>query len=273
MNILVALAVVAGGALMLWAVQSVVLVAVGEPLALPLRFATRRPVLKWTGRALVHTEWLIILIGTPLALGMTPLEALHEAFPTPIPGPSIAVAFSLMLFATYATYAFYWMMGWIRFEPQHDQATRQAKLFRRFFPGPLPLVIFEEGVFRGILLEQLLRSFPASDAYTALAIALSSAAFASVHFVKPAKGKPVFQAAYGYFLVGCLFGVAYVVGGRNLWLPIAVHTAAVFGIEVLRLYVKFEAPRWLIGFPESPQSGLLGSAVVVGVGIALLMLT
>jgi hypothetical protein len=269
MNILVVLAVAAGGACVLWAIQSVVLLAVGEPLALPLRFPTRRPVLKWTGRVIVHTEWLIILIGTPLALGMTPLQALHQAFPTPVPWGNIAVVFALMLFATYATYAFYWLVGWIRFEPQHDRATRRAKLFRRFIPGPLPLVVFEEGVFRGILLEQTLRSLPASDTSTALAIVLTSALFASVHFVKPAKGKPVFQAAYGYFLVGCLFGLAYVVGGRSLWLPVAVHTAAVFGIEVLRLYVTFEAPRWLIGFSESPQSGLIGSVVVGGVAIAL----
>jgi len=269
MNILTVLAVAATGLIVLWAVQSVVLVAVGEPLALPLRFSTRRPLLKWTGRVMVHTQWLIILIGTPLALRMGPLEAFHQAFPTPIPWRSIAVGFSLMLFATYATYAFFWMMGWIRYEPQGEQAIRRAKLFRRFFPGPLPLVIFEEGVFRGILLEQLLRSLPASQAGTVVAIVLSSAVFASVHFVKPAKGKPVFQAAYGYFLVGCLFGLAYVVGGRSLWLPIAVHTAAVFGIEVLRLYVKFDAPRWLIGFSESPQSGLIGSVVVGGIAIAL----
>src|SRR5215469_15196579 len=163
MNILIVIYVALAGVLVLWATQSVVLLAVGEPLALPLRFSTRRPVLKWTGRVMVHTEWLIILIGTPLALRMGPLEAFHQAFPTPIPWKTIAIGFSLMLFATYATYAFYWMVGWIRYEPQGEQAIRRAKLFRRFIPGPLPLVIFEEGVFRGIVLEQLLRSLPASQ--------------------------------------------------------------------------------------------------------------
>jgi membrane protease YdiL (CAAX protease family) len=136
----------------------------------------------------------------------------------------------------------------------------------------LPLATFEEGVFRGILLENLLRSLPPSPVFTALAIVLSSAVFASVHFVKPAKGKPVRQAAYGYFLAGCLFGLAYVVGGRSLWLPIVVHATAVFSIEVPRLYVVFEGPRWLVGFSESPQSGLLGSIGVVLVGIGLLTL-
>jgi hypothetical protein len=271
MNILVALAVAATGFFALWAVQSIVLVVIGEPLALPLRFKTRRPAMKWIGRAMVHTEWLIILIGTPLALGMSPLDALHQAFPTPPPWRDIGIAAALMFGATCLTYALYLIAGWIRFEPQNDRATRHAKLFRRFFPGPLPLVTFEEGVFRGILLEQLLRSLPSSQVYTALAIVVSSAAFTAIHFVKPAKDKPV-QAAYGYFLVGCLFGLAYVVGGRSLWLPIAVHASAVFGIEVLRLYVVFQAPRWLVGFSESPQSGLVGSVAVVLVGIALVVL-
>jgi len=268
-NILIALGVAAAGLLVLWAFQSVALALAGEPLALPLRYTSRKPVLKWTGRALVHTEWLIILIGVPLALGINPLDALHQAFPTPVPWRDIGIAFALMFCPIWLTYAFYLVMGWIRFEPQHDRATRRAKLFRRFFPGPLPLATFEEGVFRGVLLEQLLRSLPSSNTYAALAIVASSAAFAAIHFVKPAKGKPVGQAAYGYFLVGCLFGLAYVVGGRSLWLPITVHAAAVFGIEVARLYVVFDAPRWLVGFPESPQSGLIGSAVVVAIGIGL----
>jgi hypothetical protein len=272
MNIVVALAVAVAGLCALWLVQSIVLTLVGEPLAMPLRFSTRRPVMKWTGRAIVHTEWLIILFGTPLALGIHPLDALNEAFPAPVPWRNIGVASALMFCATCLTYAFYLVAGWIRFEPQGDQATRRAKLFRRFFPGPLPLATFEEGVFRGILLEQLLRSLPSSQLFTALAIVLSSAAFAAIHFVKPAKGKPVRQAAYGYFLVGCLFGLAYVLGGRSLWLPIVVHASAVFAIEVLRLYVVFEAPRWLVGFSESPQSGLVGSIVVVLVGIGLVVL-
>jgi hypothetical protein len=272
MNILVALAVAVSGLFALWLVQSIALTLVGEPLAMPLRFSTRTPVMKWTGRAIVHTEWLIILIGTPLALGIRPLDALSEAFPTPVPWRDIGVASSLMFCATWLTYAFYLMAGWIRFHPQGDQSTRRAKLFRRFFPGPLPLATFEEGVFRGILLEQLLRSLPSSQVFTALAIVMSAAAFAAIHFVKPAKGKPVRQAAYGYFLVGCLFGLAYVVGGRSLWLPIGVHASAVFGIEVARLYLVFEAPRWLVGFSESPQSGLIGSIVVVLIGIGLMVL-
>jgi CAAX prenyl protease-like protein len=268
-NILILLGVAAAGVCVLWVIQNIVLTLAGEPPAWPWRFPTDRPLLRWTSRVTIHTEWLIILIGTPLALGMRPLNALHRAFPTPVPWRDMAIAFAIMFFSPCLAYLAYLKAGWVRFEPQYDQAVRRGKLFRRFFPGPLPLATFEEGVFRGILLELLLQSLPSSATFTAFANALSSALFASVHFVKPAKGKPIWQAAYGYFIVGCLFGLAYIVGGRSLWLPIVVHATAVFVIEVARLYLVFQAPRWLIGFPESPQSGLVGTVFVLAAGIGL----
>jgi hypothetical protein len=228
--------------------------------------------MRWTGRVMIHTEWLIILFGTPLALGISPAAALHQAFATPVPWRDIAIAFSIMFFPASLTYVVYLCLGWVRFEPQHDPAKRRGKLFRRFIPGPLPLATFEEGVFRGIVLEQFLNSLPSTPVYLAFAIVVSSAAFAAIHFVKPTKGKPVRQFAYGYFIVGCLFGLAYVVGGRSLWLPIVIHATAVFVIEVARLYIVFQAPPWLVGYPESPQSGLVGSLLILGAGIALVWL-
>ena len=58
-----------------------------------------------------------------------------------------------------------------------------------------------------------------------------------MHFIKPPyPGKPVWQPAYGLFIVGCLFGLAYVIGGRSLWLPIVVHATVVFVVEVMKLY-------------------------------------
>jgi Type II CAAX prenyl endopeptidase Rce1-like len=271
MNILITLAVALFAVCLLWAVQSIALTLVGEPLAWPLRYKTRRPLLRYTGRVMIHVSWLIILFGTQLALGIPLLDALHRAFPTPVPWHDIAIAFSVMFFPACLFYAFYILVGWVRIEPQHDPATRRAKLFRRFL-GPLPLATLEEAVFRGVLLEQLLRSLPPSPGFAALAVVVSSAAFASVHFIKPSDGKPVWQMAYGYFIVGCLFGLAYVLGGRSLWLPIVVHATAVFVIEVMRLYVVFTAPRWLIGLGDSPQSGLFGSVLIFGAAIALAVL-
>jgi membrane protease YdiL (CAAX protease family) len=216
--------------------------------------------------------WLIILVGTPLALGIAPLDALHRAFPTPVPWRDIAIAFSIALFPLTLAYALMIAVGSLRVEPQHDPAIRRAKLFRRFLT-PLPLATLEEAVFRGVLLEQLLRAFAPSLASTVLAIVLSAAAFSSVHFIKRSyPGKPVWQPAWGIFNVGCLFGLAYVVGGRSLWLPIALHAAAIYVVEVMRLYVVFVGPPWLVGYSEFPQSGVLGSLVVLCVGLALVAL-
>jgi hypothetical protein len=81
---------------------------------------------------MIHGSWLVILVGTPLALGIHPLDALHQAFPLPVPWRDIAVAFSVMFFPSSIIYALYIKAGWARIEPQHDRATRHAKLLRRF---------------------------------------------------------------------------------------------------------------------------------------------
>ena len=73
-------------------------------------------------------------------------------------------------------------------------------------------------------------------------------------------------------MIGCLFGFAYVVGARSLWLPIVMHATAIFAIELMKLYAIHRAPLWLLGYTELPQSGLVGSIFVLGAGIALALL-
>jgi hypothetical protein len=269
MNILIVLAVAAFALCLIWAAQSVALVLVGEPLAWPLRFTTQAPLVRWTSRIAIHTAWLVIIVGTPLALGMGPREALHQAFPMPVPWRDIAVAFAIALFPYALVYLFYVALGWVRVAPRHDRATRRGKLLRRFL-GPLPLATLEEAVFRGVLLEQLLRALPPSPTDTVLAIVLSAIVFSAVHFIKrPYPGKPIWQPAYGLFIVGCLFGLAYVIGGRSLWLPIAVHAGGILVTEVARLYVVYQRPPWLLGYAEFPHCGLAGSLTVLVMAIAL----
>jgi Type II CAAX prenyl endopeptidase Rce1-like len=272
MNILIMFGVVAAAGCLLWAVQSVALKISSEPLAWPLRYTTRKPLVRWTGRVMIHSSWLIIMIGTPLALGMRPLDALRQAFPLPVPWRDMAVAYAIMFCTAVFLYLLYYAAGWLRIEPQFDQKTRCAKLIRRM-PGPWTTATLEEGVFRGTLLEQLLQAFPVSPGFTVLAIVLSAALFSSIHFIKvPGYDKPVWQPTWGLFFVGCLFGLAYVVGGRSLWLPIVMHAAAIFVTELMKLYVLFQGPHWLVGYPEFPQSGLIGSLLVLFMAIMLVVL-
>ena len=271
MNIAITLGVAAFALCLLWAVQSVMLIALGEPLAWPLRYATPKPAMRWTGQVMIQISWLVILVGTPLALGIPLFDALQQAFPLPPPWQRIAIVSAITLFGFCFLFAFYFKAGWLQFHPRYDRATRRAKLVRRFL-GPLPLATLEEAVFRGTLLEQLLRSLPQSLGFAAAAIVVSSLVFSLVHFIKPPKVIPVGQGIYGFFAAGCLFGLAYVVGGRNLWLPIAMHATAIFCVQMTRLYSFYKGPRYLAGFSEAPQSGLVGSLAMLGMAIALLAL-
>lgn len=272
MNILIVMGIAAFALCLLWAAQSVALKIAGQPLTGPLRYETRVPVVVWTGRAMIQITFLIILVGTPLALGISPLAALHRAFPLPVPWRNIAIGFSVMFFPFVIAMALYVRAGWVRIVPQFNQQTRRAKLFRRFLT-PLPLATVEEAVFRGTILEQLLQSLPQSFGFSVLAVIVSALIFSSVHFIRrQPEGKPVWRQSYGFFLAGCLLGVAYIVGGRNLWVPIPMHAAAIVVIEISRLYSEYHGPRWLVGFAESPYSGVLGTLGIAGMAIALVVL-
>ena len=268
MSILITLGVGLFALCLLWAVQSVVLKLAGEPFALPFRYQTQKPLVKYTTRTMIHVSWLIILVGTQIALGIPLLDALHRAFPTPLQWRDMALAFAIMFVPATGMYLLYLVLGWARFEPQGEKRKRRGKLLRRFI-GPWPLATLEEAVFRGVLLEQLIRSLPASRAYELLAIAVVAAAFSLVHFIKPRAGRSAWQMAWGYFIVGVLFGLGYVAGGRSLWVPIMLHGAAVLVIEIARLYIVFEKPPWLMGYGESPQSGVVGTLVILGMAVAV----
>jgi hypothetical protein len=271
MNLLIMLAIGLAIFAAVWAVQSIALKLAGEPLAWPMRYTTKKPLVRYTARVMIHVSWIVFAIAVPLALGIDLQQAIAQAFPTPVPWRDIAVACAIVMVWCLLLYAVEFRAGWLRIEPQYDPAIRRGKLIRRF-PGPWLLATLEEAVFRGVVLEQLLRTLPPTRPLTVLAVVLSAALFSAMHFIKFYGDKPVWQPAYGYFIVGCLFGLAYIVGGRSLWLPIAMHGGAVFVVEVMRLYAVIEGPRWLAGYSYSPQSGLVGSLCVLGMAIALVAL-
>jgi membrane protease YdiL (CAAX protease family) len=272
MSILIVAAVSALAMALLWAVQSWALLYVGEPLAWPLRYTTRRPLVRWTGRAMIQISWLLILFAVPFALGMSPGEALHRALPLPVPWHNIAIGSLVVALPFLPVLTIYWLVGWLRIEPQFDVRTRRSKLVRRFLT-PIPLATMEEAVFRGVVLEQLLQTMPQILPYRVLAVVISAILFSSVHFIRPQHpAKPVWQQAYGFFLAGCLFGIGYIAGGRNLWVPIALHASAILCIEIGRLYCRFMGPRWIVGFADSPYSGVIGTVAVACMALILVML-
>ena len=85
---------------------------------------------------------------------------------------------------------------------------------------PLTAAIPEEMLYRGFLIERLTRLFAGTKAAPVLAVLAQAAIFGSVHF----------QWGFGGIVVtaimGAVWGFAFLLCGRNLWIVIIAHSAA-----------------------------------------------
>jgi CAAX protease family protein len=150
----------------------------------------------------------------------------------------------------------------------------------RVFPAALAAAVIEEFLFRGAilgLLRQSLKTIPA--------IALVSALFSIIHFLRPADGQILLVHWYsGFELIGRLFWRfrdPVLVGGgfttifvlglllahstvltRSLWLPIGLHAGTVFAkMSFNKLAKQFAtAPPWF------------GPELTVGLGSVVMLL-
>lgn len=84
---------------------------------------------------------------------------------------------------------------------------------------PLTAAIPEEIIYRGFLIGGLEAIFGDTLAATVLAVAVQSLVFASIHFAWGIGG--VLLAG----VMGAIWGTAYIVCGRNLWIVILAHSA------------------------------------------------
>ena len=94
---------------------------------------------------------------------------------------------------------------------------------------PLTAAIPEEVVYRGFLIRQFARLYGAGSAATALAVFSQALIFGLVHFQWGLGGVVM------TLLMGLVWGVAYIVCGRNLWIVIMAHSAAHIAL-VAQLY-------------------------------------
>ena len=255
---------VAAGLVLLWAVQSILLVASGEKLAFPLRYQTDRPSVTLPMKVMVQVGWLIIIVGYPLLIGQDPSVFYGQAFRLPPPTAAMIILSTACIAGFALIYTLYTATGAIELSLLYSK----KKTWRRVIAcliTPIPLALMEETVFRGVLLHALLYSLNGAWGPTAAVIA-SSAVFSSVHFVRRrnSKRKPALQPAIGLFFVGVVLGTAYVADNQSLWLPVALHAAGILAVELPRSFVTYKAsPKW-IGYRSFPHSGPLGIAHMIG---------
>lgn len=85
---------------------------------------------------------------------------------------------------------------------------------------PLSAAIPEEIVYRGFLISRLLRLFGNGRAAAVLAVVVQSLIFGSIHFQWGIGGMLMTS------IMGLVWGSAFLLCGRNLWIVIMAHSAA-----------------------------------------------
>jgi hypothetical protein len=203
-----------------------------------------------------------ILFGYPLALGQSPL-AYHEDKLLPAQPEHLLEALLLALSSIALGTLVEVRAGWISLEPRYGFSKSLRKVAQGFLT-PLPLAFVEEGIFRGIVLEQTIPLLPRGWASTLVAIASSAAVFSLVHFIRPAR---TYAPVIGLFFLGCLLGAAYLVGGHTYWLPAGLHAGGILAIQILRPFVVYRGPAWLIGYRSYPLAGGIGIGVMLLLGL------
>ncbi len=95
---------------------------------------------------------------------------------------------------------------------------------------PLTASIPEEVIYRGFLIGRLSDLFGRSMSGTGLSVLIQALLFGSVHFMWGIGGMVV------AFLMGLVWGTAYLLCGRNLWVVIIAHSAGHI-LGVVQLYL------------------------------------
>ncbi len=96
---------------------------------------------------------------------------------------------------------------------------------------PLTAAIPEEILYRGFLIERLARLFAGTRSAAVLAVLVQALVFGSVHFQWGAGGI-VFAT-----IMGAVWGFAFLLCGRNLWITIIAHSMAHLAL-VAQLYLS-----------------------------------
>ena len=261
MNILILIAVGAGGLLALWLVQTLVLTAVGAKsvFAWPMRHDSDSSVVRWVMKAAVQAVLLALLLLPPWLTGESPWDY-HAERLSAVSWKIPVLGGGLTLFLFSAVMLVNWLVGWITLEPHMGRSKLLTKLGRASLT-PLPLAIMEELVFRGIILEQMLRSLPDHPIGQGAALTLSAALFASVHFLR--YQKQLLLPAVGLFVLGWTLGLVYLACGHTIWGAAAFHAAGVWFIQMTRPFASYHGPAWLIGYRSYPICGVYGLGVML----------
>jgi membrane protease YdiL (CAAX protease family) len=252
----VALALLALVPVLLWLTQVVLLRAAGLPFRWQINAPDLPRGLKRINRGVTYLIFALLLLGYPLTRGQTPVTFYGRFFPLDGRPGELAFGFAAACLYLALLYLAWLLTDNVRFTIRHAP----GRLAQRIAGAPLTALFaagFEELLFRGLLLDDLLRTFSPERAVLAGAII-----FAGAHYVRSVKRYWTFA---GHLALGLLFCIAFVVTDA-LWLSIGLHAGGIVMLMGLRPLIRYTGPPWLVGASIFPYAGAAGI-------VALLLLT
>jgi membrane protease YdiL (CAAX protease family) len=252
----IALLLLACVPVVMWIVQSLQLRAAGMPMRLRIDADGAPNSIRTGGRIVTQASLFAVILVYPLLRGQNIIDYYQWLLPRgPVMlqffhGAAAAVLFLCMLFGVWLA------TGRLEIDIHHSR----KKWIRRLvllIPTALFGAFVEEMLFRGVLLNDLLRS----SIPIPRAILLGSLIFAGAHYVRAVKRRWTFP---GHVMLGLLLCIAFV-HTRSLWLPAGLHAGGIVAIMGIRPFVRYRGPAWITGASIFPFAGVVGIA-----GLALL---
>lgn len=242
----------------MWLVQTLMLVALGEPVRARIGGRNLPKSVKRVGRIVTNTTLASVLLIYPLLRGTSPWTY-YAAF-LPLNERTADVGLGVAAAVLYLTLLYLaWMLsGNVTFAPRHDA----RRIVRHLLSVPLTAVLaafLEELLFRAVLLNDLLATWS-----TPVAVGVAALIFASAHYVRDVKRRWTFP---GHIALGLLFCVAFVAAERTLWLPFGLHAGGILVLMGVRPFVRYTGPPWLVGASIFPYAGVPG---IVALGLLTL---
>jgi len=254
---LIALLLLAGVPVVMWAVQTVQLRACGLPVRWRIDAGDAPRKIRTTGRIVTQVSLLTVIVAYPLLRGEPILDYYARLLPmteTALQATHGATVSTLFLCVLY--------LAWVSTDrlrvSVHQSRRRWVRRLVLLVPTACFGAVVEELLFRGVVMADLLDS---SLVPPSVAIAVSVLVFAGAHYVRSVKRK---WTIFGHLMLGLLLCVAFLRTG-TLWLAIGLHAGGIFMIMGTRPFFRNRGPVWLTGasiFPFSGAVGVIGLAAL-----------
>lgn len=181
---------------------------------------------------------------------------------------SLGLGLSLGILSLTSAFMGQWLLGWIKWNSENWQ--RLSKVILPVLLLGLWIGVTEELVFRGFLLNELQQNYSIWIAAT-----ISSVIFALLHLIWDRKD--TLPQLPGLWLMGLVLVLARLVDGGSLGLAWGLHAGWICGLTCLDsaelISYTGKGPIWMTGLGNNPLAGVVGFLCVLGVGIALLLLS